>query len=95
NPFFGLYAAVTRQRADASPSAAGWYPEQALTLAEALSAYTLGAAYAANAEDRLGKLAENYHADLIVLDTDPFEIAPSGLLTITADSVMINGEWVL
>jgi predicted amidohydrolase YtcJ len=95
NPFLGLHAAVTRQRADASTAAAGWYPEQALTLAEAFSAYTLGAAYAANAEDRLGKLAENYHADLIVLDVDPFEISPADLLTITADSVMINGEWVL
>jgi predicted amidohydrolase YtcJ len=95
NPFWGIYAAITRQRADASDSAAGWYPEQALTLAEAFSAYTLGAAYAANAEDRLGKLAENYHADLIVLDADPFAIPPKYLLTITADSVMINGEWVL
>jgi cytosine/adenosine deaminase-related metal-dependent hydrolase len=47
------------------PSAAGWYPEQALTLPEAFSAYTHGAAYAANAEHRLGKLAENYLADLI------------------------------
>ena len=48
NPFLGLHAAVTRRRADGSPSAEGWYPEQKLTLAEALSAYTVGAAYAAN-----------------------------------------------
>ncbi|RJP49542.1 MAG: amidohydrolase [Anaerolineaceae bacterium] len=95
NPFWGLYAAVTRQRGDASPSADGWRPEQKLTLAEALSAYTLGAAYAANAENRLGKLAENYLADLIVLDADLFEIPPNDLLTMTAESVMINGEWVL
>ncbi|HNN12840.1 MAG TPA: amidohydrolase [Anaerolineales bacterium] len=95
NPFWGLYAAITRQRADASPSAEGWYPEQKLTLAEALSAYTLGAAYAANAEHRLGKLAENYLADLIVLDEELFEIAPANLLTICASAVMINGEWVL
>ncbi|WKZ35697.1 MAG: amidohydrolase [Anaerolineales bacterium] len=95
NPFLGLHAAVTRQRADASLSAAGWYPEQALTLTEALSAFTLGAAYTANAEDRLGKLAENYHADLIVLDQDPFQIDPKGLLTLSANATMINGEWVL
>ncbi len=95
NPFLGLYAAVTRQRADGSPSADGWYPEQKLTLAEALSAYTLGAAYAANAENRLGKLAENYLADLIVLDEDPFKIAPKDLLTLNANATMINGEWVL
>lgn len=95
NPFLGLHAAVTRQRADASLSAAGWYPEQALTLTEALSAFTLGAAYTANAENRLGKLAENYHADLIVLDQDPFQIDPKGLLTLSANATMINGEWVL
>ncbi len=95
NPFLGLYAAVTRRRADGSPSAEGWYPEQKLTLAEALSAYTLGAAYAANAENRLGKLAENYLADLIVLDEDPFKIKPENLLTLNATATMINGEWVL
>lgn len=95
NPFLGMYAAITRQRADGSPSAEGWYPEEKLTLAEALSAYTFGAAYTANAEHRLGKLAENYLADLIVLDSDPFELAPASLLTISPSAVMINGEWVL
>ncbi len=95
NPFLGLYAAVTRQRADGSPSAGGWLPEQKLTLAEALSAYTFGAAYAANAENRLGKLAENYHADLIVLPEDPFKIDSNTLLTIAPSAVMIDGEWVL
>ncbi len=94
NPFLGLHAAVTRRRADGSPSAEGWYPEQKLTLAEALSAYTLGAAYAANAEHRLGKLAENYLADLIVLDQDVFSIDPNDLLTMNASATMINGEWV-
>jgi len=94
NPFLGLHAAVTRRRADGSPSAEGWYPEQKLTLAEALSAYTVGAAYAANAELRLGKLAENYLADLIVLDQDIFSIDPDELLTTSASATMINGEWV-
>lgn len=95
NPFLGLHAAVTRQRADGSPSAEGWLPEQKLSLAEALSGYTFGAAYTANAENRLGKLAENYHADLIVLEEDPFTISPSALLTMTPSAVMINGDWVL
>lgn len=94
NPFLGLRAAITRQRADGSPRAEGWYPEQRLTLAEAFSAYTLGAAYAANVEHRLGKLAENYLADLIVLDRDPFQIEPNDLLTMNAAATMINGEWV-
>ncbi len=95
NPFLGLHAAVTRRRADGSPSADGWYPEQKLTLSEALSAYTIGAAYAANAEQRLGKLTENYLADLIVLEQDIFSINPDDLLTMSAVATMINGEWVL
>jgi predicted amidohydrolase YtcJ len=95
NPFLGLHAAVTRRRADGSPSAEGWYPEQKLTLAEAFSAYTLGAAYAANAENRLGKLSENYLADLIVLDEDPFNINPNDLLSLNANATMIHGEWVM
>lgn len=94
NPFWGLYAATTRQRADGSPSAEGWLPEQKLTLAEALSAYTFGAAYTANAENRLGKLAENYHADLVVLLDDPFKMDAKSLLTIAPSAVMIDGEWV-
>ena len=66
-----------------------------MTLSEALSAYTIGAAYAANAEQRLGKLTENYLADLIVLEQDIFSINPDDLLTMSAAATMINGEWVL
>jgi predicted amidohydrolase YtcJ len=59
-----------------------------------LSAYTIGAAYASNAEHRLGKLSENYLADLIVLEQDIFSIDPNDLLTMSAAATMINGEWV-
>jgi predicted amidohydrolase YtcJ len=94
NPFLGLHAAVTRRRSDGSPSAEGWYPEQKLTMVEALSAYTLGAAYAANAEQRIGKLAESYLADLVVLDEDIFSTDPNDLLTMQSSATMIGGEWV-
>lgn len=95
NPFLGLHAAITRRRADAAPDAPSWRAEQLLTLHEALLAYTQGAAYAANAEYRLGQLTENYHADLIVLDEDIFSVPANDLLTMSASSTMINGEWVL
>ena len=95
NPFLGLHAAVTRRRADGSPSAEGWYPEQKLSIAEAVSAYTVGAAYAANAEQRLGKLADGCHADLIALEKDIFTIDPDELLTMSPAGVMINGDWVI
>jgi predicted amidohydrolase YtcJ len=94
NPFWGLHAAVTRRRADGSPSTEGWYPEQKLTLSEALSAYTIGAAYAANMEDRLGKLAPGFLADLIVLDRDIFKCDPNDLLSLESSGTMIGGEWV-
>jgi len=94
NPFLGLHAAFTRRRADGSPSADGWYPEQKLTLAEAWAAYTLGPAYAAYMEDRLGRLAPNHLADLIVLEKDPFTCDPDELLTMQSSATMVNGEWV-
>ena len=94
NPFLGLHAAVTRRRADGSPGPEGWYPAQKLTFAEAVSAYTLGAAYAANAEDRLGQLKPGYLADLIVLDQDPFVCDPDDLLTMQSTATMVGGEWV-
>ncbi len=94
NPFLGLHAAITRRRAGASSPADGWFPEQKLTLPEALSAYTLGAAYAANAEDRLGKLVPGYLADLIVLEQDIFNCNPDDLLKIESYATMIGGNWV-
>ena len=94
NPFWGLHAAVTRRRADGSPSAEGWYAEQKLSMAEAWSGYTLGAAYAAYMEDRLGRLAPNFLADLIALEKDPFTCDPNELLTLQSSATMVGGEWV-
>ncbi|HET9912893.1 MAG TPA: amidohydrolase [Anaerolineales bacterium] len=94
NPFWGLYAAVTRRQASGSPSADGWYPAQKLTLAEAWAGFTLGPAYAAHMETRLGRLASNYLADLIVLEKDPFACASEDLLTMQSSATMVGGEWV-
>jgi predicted amidohydrolase YtcJ len=96
NPFWGLHAAITRRRADGSPSAEGWYPEQKLTLSEAVEGYTLGPAYAAGTEDRLGRLAPDYLADMVVLDAsqDPFTCEPDELLAMQSSATMVGGEWV-
>jgi len=96
NPFWGLHAAVTRRRADGSPSAEGWYPEQKLTMAEAWEGFTLGPAYAAGMENRLGRLALGYLADLIVLDAsqDPFTCNSDDLLEMQSSATMVGGEWV-
>ncbi len=94
NPFLGLHAAVTRQRADGSPGHDGWYPEQRLSIQEALAGYTMGPAYTAGMETRLGKLSPGYLADLIVLSKDPFVIPPSELLEMESSATMLGGEWV-
>ncbi|MDL1909339.1 amidohydrolase [Chloroflexi bacterium CFX6] len=94
NPFRGLRAAVTRRRADGSPSPEGWYPEQKLTLAQAWEAYTLGPAYAAYMDDRLGRLAPGCLADLIALEKDPFDCHVDELFALQSSATMVNGEWV-
>lgn len=94
NPFWGIHAAVTRRRADGSPGPEGWRPGQRLTVQEAIEGFTLGAAYAAYAEKRLGKLAEGYLADLIVLEKDPFTCNPVELKDLQSSATMIAGEWV-
>ena len=94
NPFAGLHAAVTRQRADGSPNPEGWYPEQRLSMQQALEGFTLGPAYATGMESRLGKLAPGYLADLIVLAQDPFEIPPTDLWAMKPSGTMVGGEWV-
>jgi len=94
NPFWGLHAAVKRQRADGSPGADGWYPEQRLSMLQAIEGYTSGSAYTAGLEGRLGKLAPGYLADLIVTERDPFGIPPEGLLEMESLATMVGGEWV-
>jgi hypothetical protein len=94
NPFWGLHAAVTRRRSDGSPGPDGWYPTQRLTLSEALHGFTIGAAYATGMENRLGKLAPGYLADLLILDTDLINCPVDQIRDIRPLATMIAGEWV-
>jgi predicted amidohydrolase YtcJ len=79
NPFWGLYAAVTRQDANAKPEG-GWHPDQRISIEDALRGFTAGSAYAGFAEDRLGILKPGMQADLTVVDTDPFRSSPAAIL---------------
>lgn len=73
NPFFGIHAAVTRQDAAGTP-AAGWYPNEAMTLTEAFRCFTLDAAWAAHQDKAIGSLEKGKWADFIVIDRDLFTI---------------------
>lgn len=92
-PLAGIHAAVTRRRADGSPGLDGWYPDARVTIAEALRGYTLGPAYAAGMENRLGRLAPGFLADLVVLNRNPFAIPADELLSLQAEATMVGGVW--
>ncbi len=94
NPFLGIYAAVTRRLPGEPQTAPDWYLEQSLTRLEAIRAYTLGAAYAAGKEDRLGRLAPGFLADLVVLDRDPFACELEQIPEIASVATMLGGKWV-
>ncbi|MEX2144115.1 MAG: amidohydrolase [Anaerolineales bacterium] len=94
NPFLGLHAAVTRRQVDGSPGPHGWLPEQRLSLAAALAAFTFGPAYLSGMETKLGRLAPGFLADLLVLDEDPFSIDPHELHHLQPKATMLGGEWV-
>ncbi|GIV58828.1 MAG: amidohydrolase [Rhodothermaceae bacterium] len=74
-PIASFYATVTRRLADGSV----FYPEQRLTREQALQSYTWNNAYAAFEEDRKGRLAPGYLADIVVLSQD--------LLTVPDDAI--------
>jgi predicted amidohydrolase YtcJ len=78
NPFYGIHAAVTRQRADGTPPG-GFQPHERVSVAEAIRAYTVTAAYASYEEGRKGMLRPGMLADFIAVTTDPFEIDPERL----------------
>jgi predicted amidohydrolase YtcJ len=95
SPFPGLYAAVSRRRhTDGAPGTEGWYPEQRLTVTEAIYAHTMGAAYAAGRAHRLGSLSPGKLADLVVLDRDIWQVEPEEILHTRPLGTMIGGHWV-
>jgi predicted amidohydrolase YtcJ len=93
SPLLGLYAAVTRQDLDGQPPG-GWLPDQRLSMAEAIAAFTSGAAYAAHRDDHLGVLAPGYRADLTCLGGDPLAVEPAQLPGLEVRATMVDGELV-
>lgn len=92
-PMEEVYGAVYRMLEDGS-NPEGWFPEERITMAEALRAYTYGSAYAMHAEDRIGTLACGKQADICVLDRNLFDCEPAEVLEATAALTMIAGKVV-
>jgi predicted amidohydrolase YtcJ len=92
-PLYGVHAAVTRRAADGRPGPDGWQPEARITVDEALRGYTIGPAYAAGMEGRLGQLKPGHLADLVVLDADPYTAEPMAIRAIEVLGTMVGGVW--
>lgn len=92
-PWLGIYAAVTRCDLNGNPPR-GWYPEESLSLEQAVAAYTLGTAQAAGKHHSLGSLQPDKYADFIVLDVDPWHLAPHELRNLCVAQTYFAGECV-
>ena len=90
-PFRGLYAAVTRAN---EASTKTYFPENKLTRAQALYAYTQGSAYAEFDEKHKGKLAPGFDADYIVLDRNLLTVAASEILKTEVLETVVAGKTV-
>jgi len=93
NPMVGLYAAVTRATLDGK-NPGGWFPEQRLTLEEALQAYTIGSAFAEFREREKGSLTPGKLADLVVLDGDLFAMAQEKIKDAAVRYTIVGGRVV-
>jgi len=90
-PFRGLYCAVTRKSEDGTKT---YYPEQKLTIDEAIAAYTTGSAYAEFAEKDKGTLEPGKLADFVVLDRDITKVAPEEILKTKVLRTVVGGKTV-
>jgi predicted amidohydrolase YtcJ len=97
SPIMGIYAAVTRATLDGGHPE-GWFPEQRLTVEEALRAYTLGSAYAAFQENEKGSITPGKLGDIVVISDDLFTIPPAKIkdahivMTVVGGKIVYQGE---
>jgi len=93
DPILGIDAAVSRATLDGK-NPEGWFPEQKVTVAEAVRAYTLENAYAAFMEAKTGSITAGKHADLVLLDQDLFRIPPGRIKETKVDMTVMGGKVV-
>ena len=95
-PLRGLYAAVTRlpEPAAAAGPVAAYFPEERLSLAQALYAYTQGSAYAEEMEQVKGRLVVGQLADFVVLDRDLLKSSPEEIFNARVLRTVVGGKTV-
>ena len=93
SPFRGLYACVTRERPEGGPRN-GWEPQEKISLADCIRAYTSGSAYAQFEEGKKGELKLGEYADFVVLSDDLTKIPPSQYTKIRVLRTVAGGRTV-
>ncbi len=93
DPLQTVYAAVTRATLDGRHPG-GWVPAQKVSVAQALEAYTLGAAYAEFMEQEKGSIRTGKLADLVLLSDDPFRVAPEAIRALKVVMTVAGGRVV-
>jgi len=93
DPLLTIYAAVTRATLDGkNPN--GWFPEQKLTVVEAIEAYTMGSAYAEFQEKGKGSITPGKLADMILLSDDILSIDPAKIRDVKVLKTIVGGRLV-
>ena len=90
-PFRGLYAAITRRSEDGKQE---YFPNEKLTIEQAIAAYTTGSAYAQFAEHEKGLLQPGMLADFVVLDRDITRVEPDAILKTRVLRTVVGGKTV-
>lgn len=93
DPWAGWAASFTRQNASGQPFG-GWRPEEAVTREQGWAGFTIGAAYAGMAEDRIGRIALGMRADFLIIDRDPLLASPGDLRATRVIETWVGGERV-
>jgi len=93
NPMEGLYAAVTRKDR-MGEEGDGWFPEQKLTMEEAIELYTLGSAYAQFMEDRKGMIKKGFLGDVVIVNQDLMTIPEGEIMKTRVDYTIVGGKVV-
>ena len=91
DPMQTIYAAVTRATLDGK-NPGGWFPEQRLTVAEAVEAYTSGSAYAEFQEKEKGSITPGKLADMVLLSDDIFSIVPEKIRDVKVLTTIVGGK---
>jgi predicted amidohydrolase YtcJ len=93
NPLLGLYAAVTRQTTSGQP-AGGWFPDERISMQDAIRGYTYNTAYANFEEKIKGSIEVGKFADLTVLSKNLLTIQPKDILNTKVVYTIVNGKIV-